>query len=263
MSADTAATGIRTDATASNADYQWNEFDSEAYFQHYYGEPHPDDDLVIRHAVEALCRLVPSPGAGLDVVDVGTGPNLIPFFCALPKAARLTAWEYAASNVAWLKAELLKDELRPQWQHFWRVAREAYGPSERLADDPIPALRRKVCIEQGSIFDLPRHRWDAATMFFCAESITGRMDEFERACEAFAGAVKPGGALVAAFLVRSGGYEVAGRQFPVLALSAERIEAVFNGIADRVEARHIGIVEREIRSGYAGFVLLTGVARQS
>lgn len=260
MSADTAARGIHTDATASNADYEWNAFDSEAYFQHYYGEPHPDDDLVIRHAVAAIRRLA-APGSGLDVVDVGTGPNLIPFFCALPEARSLTAWEYAASNVAWLEAELQKSDLRPQWQHFWRVTREAYGSTAAVPDDPIPSLRAKVRVAQGSIFDLPRHRWDLATMFFCAESITGRMDEFEHACRAFAGAVKPGGALVAAFLVRSGGYEVAGRQFPVLHLSAETIERVFREVADHVAAEHIGIVEREIRSGYAGFVLLTGVAR--
>jgi hypothetical protein len=35
-------------APSGNADYQWANFDSEAYFQHYYGEPHPDDDCVIR-----------------------------------------------------------------------------------------------------------------------------------------------------------------------------------------------------------------------
>jgi hypothetical protein len=48
------------------------------------------------------------------VVDVGTGPNLIPLFCALPRARRLTAWEYAESNVALLDAELRRDEMRPQ-----------------------------------------------------------------------------------------------------------------------------------------------------
>jgi hypothetical protein len=74
-------------APSSNADYQWAEFDSEAYFQHYYGEPHPDDDRVIRCAVEAFKR-VPPLGAELDVVDVGTGPNLIPLFCTLPGHAR-------------------------------------------------------------------------------------------------------------------------------------------------------------------------------
>jgi hypothetical protein len=73
--------------------------------------------------------------------------------------------------------------------------------------------------------------------------------------------VKPGGALIAAFLVRSGGYIVADRPFPVLSLSAESIEMTFAHHADKVVAERIGIVEREIRSGYSGFVFLTGFAR--
>ncbi len=35
-------------APSGNAEYDWGQFDSEAYFQHCYGEPPPDDDLVIR-----------------------------------------------------------------------------------------------------------------------------------------------------------------------------------------------------------------------
>jgi methylase of polypeptide subunit release factors len=65
-----------------NAEYQWNEFDSEYYFQHYYGEPHPDDDLVIRVAVEVMKQATPA-GNDLDIVDVGTGPNLISVFLHL------------------------------------------------------------------------------------------------------------------------------------------------------------------------------------
>ena len=61
------------------------EFNSEAYFQHYYGEPHPDDERVIRCAVEAM-KPAPPIGAELDVVDVGTGPKLLLPFCALPRA---------------------------------------------------------------------------------------------------------------------------------------------------------------------------------
>ena len=245
---------------AGNADYPWAAFDSEAYFQHYYGEPHPDDDRVIRCAVEAIKR-APPHDAALDIVDVGTGPNLIPFFCGLPRAARLTAWEYAESNVAWLKAELEREDMRPQWRHFWAVTREAYGPDYDLPADPIPLLRSKANIAQGSVFELPRRRWDAATMFFCAESITERQDEFEAACAAFAACVKTGGALIAAFLVRSGGYVVADRPFPVLNLSEDSIERVFSKHAGDVRTERIGIVEREIRSGYSGFVFLTGTAR--
>jgi hypothetical protein len=244
-----------------NADYSWDKFDSEAYFQHYYGDPHPDDDLVIRVAVEALKSARPAGAGALDVVDVGTGPNLIPFFCALPRAGQLTAWEYAESNVAWLKAELARDDLRPQWQHFWGVTREAYGPDWALPENPIPVLRQRCSVEQGSVFDLPERNWDAATMFFCAESITERQDEFEAACAAFARSVRKGGLLAAAFLVRSEGYVVGDRPFPVLKLSAESIDGVFRQHASDVAARQIGIVEREIRSGYAGFIFLTGTAR--
>jgi hypothetical protein len=250
--------------SSGNADFQWDKFDSEAYFQHYYGDPHPDDDCVIRCAVDAMKRIpaVRFPeGRRLDIVDIGTGPNLIPFFCATPVASHLTAWEFAESNVAWLEAELRAPVLRPQWRHFWAVTQQAYGPLWSFPENPIPELREKCSVTRGSVFDLPQRRWDAATMFFCAESITEKLEEFEAAVSAFAKCVKPGGALIAAFLVRSGGYEVSGRRFPVLHLSAETIEDVFTRHAANVEAQRIGIVEKEIRSGYAGFIFLTGVAR--
>lgn len=259
MSPNDPTDGDSTRALNANADYQWAQFDSEAYFQHYYGEPHADDDLVICRAVEAM-KLAQPTGAALEVVDVGTGPNLIPLFCALPRASHLTSWEYAESNVAWLQAELRRGEMRPQWRHFWNVTVDAYGPEWPLPDDPISLLRPRCTIKQGSIFGLPERTWDAATMFFCAESITERQNEFEAACASFARCVKPGGALIAAFLVRSSGYEVAGRKFPVLGLSAESIENTFAGLASTVKAEKIGIVPREIRSGYSGFVLMTGTA---
>ena len=42
-----------------NTDYQWGQFDPEAYFQHYYGEPHPDDERAIRCTVEAMKLALP------------------------------------------------------------------------------------------------------------------------------------------------------------------------------------------------------------
>lgn len=249
-----------TPARQSNADYDWSRFDSEAYFQHYYGAPHPDDDRVVQCAVAAM-KLAPPIGAELDIVDVGTGPNLIPLFCALPRARSLTVWEYAESNIAWLQAELSRDRMRAQWQHFWGVTRTAYQPKYRLPEDPIPTLRSKCLLKQGSIFEMPHRSWDAATMFFCAESITRRRDEFEAACAAYARSVRPGGALLAAFLVRSAAYRIAEHEFPILSLSTESIQSVFARYADIVTLEEIGIVEREIRSGYSGFVFLSGLAR--
>ena len=245
-------------ARSGNADYQWAAFDSEAYFQHYYGEPHADDDHVIRCAVAAM-KAIPPSATGLNIIDVGTGPNLIPFMCTMPRARSLTAWEFSESNASWLRADLTREKLRPQWQHFWDVTREAYGADWRLPDNPLASAMSRVT--RASVFDLPKRRWDAGTMFFCAESITEREDEFNSAVAAFAQCVKSGGTLAAAFLVRSAGYEVAGHPFPVLHLTPEAIETAFAVHALNVRSERIGITDREIRSGYSGFVFLTGRAR--
>src|SRR4029078_9324938 len=91
----------------------------------------------------------------------------------------------------------------------------------------MPPLREKSIVRRGSIFDLPERTWDAATMFFCAESITERQDEFEAACAAYARCVRRGGTLAAAFLAHSVGYVVKASRFPALPLSAESIMKAF------------------------------------
>jgi hypothetical protein len=103
-----------------NADYQWSDLDAEAYFNHYYGEPHPDDDKVVECAVEAIREAAPLDRE-LDIVDVGTGANLIPLFCALPRARSLTVWEYAQNSIVWLRAELASDAMRPAVAAFLDV----------------------------------------------------------------------------------------------------------------------------------------------
>lgn len=239
-----------------NHEFQWSQFDPEAYFEHYYGDPHPDDGRVTACAARALKCALPR-GDGLSIVDVGTGPNLIPFLSALPRAKSLTAWEYSQANLDWLRDELLRPQMRPQWQYFWQEVCGIYADNpEALPVDPNAGLRAKAELLQGSIFDLPAGRWDAASMFFCAESITERMDEFESACASFVQCVTPGGTLAAAFLVGSGGYEVAGRRFPAIRLSPSQIEAVFQRLCCYVEIEPIGVVDQEIRSGYSGALFL-------
>lgn len=248
-----------SDGPAGNASYTWSEFDPEYYFNHYYGEPHEDDDTVIRSACAAFARAEPA-GDPLEIVDVGTGPNLFPLMCAAPRASRITAWEYAESNVRWLRTELTATTLRPQWRHFWEVVRQASSPQYTLTEDPLPMLRATAQICQGSVYELPERNWDAATMFFCAESITEKRSEFDLACTRFARCVRPGGSLIAAFLVGSSGYAVAGRPFPVLNVSEADILDVFSPLATDIRTQRIGIVETEIRSGYSGMLFLTARA---
>src|SRR5262245_24404119 len=223
-----------------NASYDWSKFDVDSYLGHYYNEAHPDDDALCRRAAEALMRAAPL-GAELEVIDVGTGPNLMPLLTALPRAGRLTAWEYADVNIAWLNEELRGAEPRWQWQHYWRLVRESVAGGDRLPESPLEALRGKVDVHQGSIFDLPQARWDAATMFFCAESITQRQDEFERACRCFAGAVRPGGTLVGAFLNRSDHYAVADYEFPGAQATRESVLAAFGEMITDATIEMIGI----------------------
>jgi hypothetical protein len=239
-----------------NEDFAWTRFDPEAYVAHYYGDPHPDDDEVVRRT----CRALSAAGrSDLDVVDVGTGPNLFPLLAAMPVSRRLTVWEYADSNIAWLKRELARAELRAPWSHFWEVAASAHdlGHARR---DPTVELCEKTEIVQGSIFDLPVRRWSAATMFFCAESITARQDEFERACAAFARAVIPDGVLAAAFLAGSRGYRVGEEDYPAVSVTEQSLKAAFDGFVRELELTAIGAMGEEIRSGYSGMVFMTARA---
>ena len=238
----------------SNQDFAWARFDPEAYVEHYYGDPHPDDDRAVAMTCRALARL---GRADLDVIDVGTGPNLFPLFAALPVAKSVTVWEYAQSNIDWMRRELDGGVLREPWTHFWNVARDAHGAA---VDNPITELAEKTKLVQGSIFHLPQRRWDAATMFFCAESITERQDEFERACAAFARAVRPGGVLAAAFLAGSRGYEVAGEAYPAVSVTVESVAHAFSSLAREIEVAPIGAMGEEIRSGYTGMLFLSAKA---
>lgn len=235
-----------------------SQFDPDTYFEHYYREPHPDDDLVLRLTCAALKNARPS--GKLETIDVGTGPNLYPLFAALPRARSLTVWEYSKTNIEWLRRELAGDAMRPQWTHFWAVAREAHNGGAGLPDNPIPLLRERTILHEGSIFDLPKRNWDAATMFFCAEAVTTNPAEFDDACACLAQSVKPGGTIVAAFLVNSKSYELDGVRSPLMTLSEDSLRATFEKAATRVETRPIGIVKEEVRSGYTGMVLLTAEA---
>jgi SAM-dependent methyltransferase len=245
--------------TLSNADANWAAFDPDAYFEHYYGEPHSDDDIVARLSATAL-RDFAAGRTDLSILDVGTGANLIPLLAALPVAQTLTAWEYAQSNIVWLAAELQRGVLRPQWQRFWLEIAQVYGAT---ASDIDVQQRLKLCtqVQQGSIFDLPDAQWDAATMFFCAESITQEPTEFAKACSVFAKSVRPGGALVAAFLARSAGYEVGGVAYPAVAIDQDVVADIFAPFAQKLHVETIGLTDSEVRSGYSGMIFLSAVTK--
>jgi hypothetical protein len=241
------------DRANSNADFAWANFDPEAYVAHYYADPHPDDD----EAVRLTCRALAALGRrDLETIDVGTGPNLFPLFAALPVSARLTVCEYGEANIAWMRKTLAAGALAAPWPHFWDVARQAHGAGAEAIAAPVAELAARTELIQGSIFDLPQRRWDAGTMFFCAESITARQDEFERACAAYARAVRSGGVLAAAFLAGSRGYTVGDVDFPAVSITRDSLHAAFAPHASDIHIAPIGAMGEEIRSGYSGMLFM-------
>lgn len=126
-----------------------------------------------------------------------------------------------------------------------------------LPQDPLPLLVQRTRLLRGSIFDLPRHTFDAATMFFCAESITSSPLEFRAALSAYTATVKPGGLIAAAFLAGSSGYEVSGRRYPALSIDTDDIAACLLPCVDGLEMTPIGLSSSEIRSGYSGAIFVT------
>lgn len=237
------------------AEPEWHRFDSEAYLSHYYEELHPDDIRLARLTARAFADRY-AVGAKLDVLDVGTGPNLFPLLCASPFAAHQTAWEYSASNVDWLRSELKRPELRPLWQDYLDIIGDELGVVVSSGE----SLGERTSVEQQSIFDLPHGQWDAATMFFCAESITSSTEEFHQACACYAGAVRTGGLLAGAFLARSEGYVVAGRNYPAVSINSTSLYEAFAPVASEIEVVEVGGTAEQTHSGYSGALFLTARA---
>lgn len=236
------------------AEPDWSAFDSKAYVDQNYVGVREDDRALIELAIEAF-RDEPSQ---LEVVDIGTGPNLYPLLAALPRARRLTAWELSPANIAWLKAEIAAPALRPVWLDFWNIVRNGYG--ESLPATPHALLQDRFTPIEASVFDLPPGRWDAASMFFCAESITDSVSEFERALEAWSRCAKPGGRLIAAFMENSTGYTIAGRSYPATCLTADAIAAAVSPLVSDAAFTHIPRPPL-VREGYSGMLFACGRAR--
>lgn len=235
-----------------NSDCDWGQFDSAAYQQHNYATLRGDDARILGIVRDWFRAAVPA-GPRLRGIDVGTGPNLYPALAMLPYCADVTLYEHSAANVRWLKRELA--DVSASWAPFalaagseWRTAR--YG------------LERLCYPRQGSIFELPQRRFEIATLFFTAESMTADSDEFEQALGCFLGALKPGAPFAAAFMENSHGYRVGGTWFPAVPLTGSMVGAALteNGAADGFIVHRVDIDPAPIRAGSSGYLVATGRA---
>ncbi|GAA5195317.1 SCO2525 family SAM-dependent methyltransferase [Rugosimonospora acidiphila] len=240
----------------SNDLQPWDDFDSAWYLAHNYKTLRFDD----REIIERMATFLASSGPGLSGIDVGSGTNLYPSLAMLPSCRSIAMVERARSNVGWLREEIRG--YAPTWDPFWGALINAQADRYK----PIEARRllaERAGVQQGSIFSLPRGRWDIGTMFFVAESITARPDEFERATQSFVRSLRQGAPFAAAFMRHSTGYRVNGLKFPAVSVGEAQVDECLAPVAYDVTVTMIPSGKNPLRDGYDGMILATGYASGS
>ncbi|WP_250002520.1 SCO2525 family SAM-dependent methyltransferase [Actinoplanes sp. M2I2] len=233
----------------------WEKFDSDAYFSDNYGRLRSDDSTIIQIVADYFKRNQPVPELG-RAIDVGPGANLYPALMLLPYASEVVLFERSFVNRNWLAKEL--DKPHGSWWQFWdaiSAGRSAYDPINK----PMETLHGRVTLERGNVFSLEPDQYDVGTMFFVAESITRRVDEFQRATRLFVNALKHNAPFAAAFMRRSSGYLVAQKHFPACSIDEDDVHRALAPVARKVTVRRVR--SKGLRPGYDGMMVATGRRR--
>jgi hypothetical protein len=239
------------DRPAGNADFPWDEFDSVAYVDHNYKIMRQDDREILARVRDHFIATVGEDRAVGG--DVGAGPNLYPALAMVPWCDSLELAEFSGRNCEWLGRET--QSYGRNWDAFWDLLSER--PAYAAVPDPRAAVARSR-ITRSSLFDLGTDRWSIGTMFFVAESISARPDEFERGVAAFLQALRPGSPFAAAFMESSTGYEVGIRHFPAVPVRSKQVKACFAGRTSSLVVERIPLADNPLRDGYTGMILALG-----
>jgi NNMT/PNMT/TEMT family len=243
--------GVTTVAVA-NDEAPWDAFDSDEYFWHNYSDLRDDDAQIIEMVADFFAHAAPRRKLA-DAIDVGSGTNLYPALTMLPHSARVTLFERAFTNRRWLTDTLEKPQ--PSWQSFWSAIADGRDAYTKIKN-PLDVLAERAEITRGNVFDLKPDQYDIGTMFFVAESITTRQDEFRRATRMFVDSLVSGAPFAAAFMRRSRGYYVGSQFFPACWINTEDVETCLASVARIKDIRKVD--SHGLRDGYNGMIVATG-----
>jgi hypothetical protein len=248
-----------------NADASWNMFSSHDYWRRNYSKLQAEDREIIRRVSHFFVSARAGRPPVQRAIDVGAGTNLYPALLMLPWTRQILLADFSKSNVLWLQDQLADNSPRWPWGRFWRKMRDGRG----YADIKHPRERLRVAcasqeghagIEQLSVFDLPKARWNMGTMFFVAESITEDPAEFRAAVASFIGALTPGAPFAAAFMAGSNGYPVDDTHFPALPIKPDDVERHLTTLGVREPSVELLATSHRVRDGYEAMIVATGFA---
>lgn len=248
-----------------NDDAPWNTFSSHDYWRRNYSELQAEDQEIIRRVSYFLVSALAGRPPVQRAIDVGAGTNLYPALLMLPWTRQILLADFSKNNVSWLH-DHLADNISPwPWRRFWREMQKAKeygdvsGPRQRLRE-ACASEPGHAGVEELSVFDLPKARWNLGTMFFVAESITQDPAEFSAAVAAFIGALTPGAPFAAAFMAGSDGYAVRGTRYPALPIKPDDVRRLLTELGVPEPSVDLLDTRYRVRDGYAGMIVATGFA---
>lgn len=253
-----------TKTVRGNRDFPWDDFSPEEYFKFNYADLRDDDRQIVEIVSDFFTKAFSDRGRPMGVrgIDVGTGSNLYPALTMLPFCESLTLYDFSVSNVAWLKQQ--RAEGWPSWEEgwdsFWSVLSKK--PDYRNITHPKDDLVDRVNIRRGDVLNLSvEDRWDMGTMFFVAESITCRHNEFVTALDHFFDMLKPGAPFAMGFMEHSQGYHVGQLDFPATDIGRAEVRDYLNTRAVEVKTVQLGPGDKPLRDQYTGMIVAHGWAK--
>ena len=220
---------------------QWNDFCSEAYFEDNYKKASTID----RKLADMLRAFCIKYGPFKNSIDVGTGTNLIPYIVRENFVQTSILFEYSDNNIKWLKNVFENQSLLKHWSNY-------------LPTDVEISPFNAPIIEKGSIFEPINRKFDLATMFFCAESITSEINEFISAINNFVNCLNPDGYYFIALMRNSLGYSVNGIHYPAVSIDEHIVQHTFSKISKVIYTKVIESDGSLDRDQFDGFVVVAG-----
>lgn len=245
----------------------WTQFDPDEYVTRNYGEALVSEDRqIIQFLTKELERSGLAEGSARLVADIGAGPNFYPAMLLAPYVhadGAIDLIEYGAANRAYAEATLLhqQDENNAGiWAKFEQLMVGTGGGKYVGAFERACSMANVVA---GSIFSLPKNRYDIVTSYFVPDSITVSRREFWIAIRSLAACVKSDGLMVIAHMVGSNEYYAGtNTHFPSVNLTVDDIIEAYRDADLDFEVHAVGEdAPDKVRDGYHGMCVV--VARRS
>lgn len=238
----------------------WDKFDPDAYVRnHYTAEILPEDQEIIRFVCDRLKVERAKLGKANLVADIGSGPNFYPAMLLAPYVAddgAIDMVEYGAANRSYMESAFAryKDSGDPgEWAKYEQFMVGTGGSHYSGAYAKVCKISYPV---QGSIFALPRNRYDIVTSYFVSDSITTSRAEFWESINAIARSIKPEGLLILAHMIGSHEYSAgANTHFPSVELTASDVAEAYRDAMLDFELLDIKDERIKARTGYRGMTI--------